>query len=249
MSDNLTEYLDSLIDKLPGNIQIYVKDLRENRVIYEKNADVMIDCTNLLALPTLYGTLNGIVEKKVKLKDVIEFNPKAAKNLSYIVERGKNEYTIEELLEAMCVTNDSNALHAIIKGIGIDTINRFLDSYGLNQVGRKYDESLQNISKIFEFAYKRRMLTPRLCDIGIKYMERNNDSTALTRQIIDNIVIAHLDGATRKSASSIGAFRLDHSEYMIAINISGASDTISARRTIGMISRAIYDNFVADELL
>ncbi|MFV0519899.1 MAG: serine hydrolase [Lachnospirales bacterium] len=249
MSDDFPEKLDNLINKLSGKIQVYVKDFRENKVIYEKDSDLVIDCSNFLALPVLYGILGGIVDKKVKLKDSFDFNPKNARNLSYIVELGKTTYTIEELLEAMCITNDKNAQDLLLENVGEGVINKFLDGFGMAEIGSKYDENIQNLCKLFEYAYKRRMLTPRLCDMGIKYMERNVDRSAITRQIIDNIVVSHIDGCNRKSAGSIGIFKLDSVEYLVAINVSNVDDTITARRIIGAISRYIYEDFKSDEMV
>ncbi len=241
-------YIDDILERISGDFNVYVKNLRTNKVFYEHKADELVDCSHLLALPILYGTMNTILDKKVKLKDTVNFKKKSDNTLTYIVERGNNKYTVNELLEAMCITNDKNALSSLEEFIGDEKINKFLDGYGLSKkYGKKYNESMQNLGKLLEFGYKGRMLTPRLCNMGIKLMQRNRDGNSITRQIIDDIVVAQLPGDNSTSIGSVAVIQLDHVEYLVAINTRNTKNALVARRLIGLVSRALYDEFNAIE--
>ncbi len=241
-------YIDDILERISGEFNIYVKDLRRNKVFYEHRADELVDCNHLLALPILYSTMNAILDKKIKLKDTVDFKKKSDSKLSYIVERGQNKYKVQELVEAMCITNDKNALDTLTNYLGETQINKFLDSYGLSKkYGNKYNESVKNLGKLLEMAYKRRMLTPRLCNLGIQLMQRNRDGNSITRQIIDDVVVAQMSGETGNATGSVAVLNLDHTEYLIVINTKNTKNTLVARRLTGLISRAIYDEFQSME--
>ncbi|MFV0440265.1 MAG: serine hydrolase [Lachnospirales bacterium] len=244
------EYINGILDKLDGKFNVYVKDLRRNKVVYNRNASDYIDCSNLISFPVLFGVLNGILDKNVKLKDVVPFDIEPNMVVSYIVERREYEYTYEELLGAMIITNDINARNLIMKHYGEKNINNFLDKFGLNKInGTRFDESIENLGRVFETIYKKRDLTPRLCDFGIKYMERAKDSTNLTRQIIDNVVVSQISGDKSDSASAMGVVNVGHEEYMIIVVARNMKNTIIARRIIGLVSRGFYEEFSKEDLV
>ncbi len=243
-------YIDDIVERISGDFNIYVKDLRKNKVFYEYKADEKVDCRNLAGLPVLFGTMNGILDKKIKLKDKVNFIKKSDDFLTYIVERGNGTYTVEELLEALCITNDRNALKAIYDHVTEEQINKFLDSYGLaKRIGNSYNETMQNLGKILELAYKKRFLTPRLCNYGIQLMERNRDGNSVTRQILDRIVVAQISGESECGMASASVLTLEHTEFLIVINVRNAKNTLVARRVIGLIARALYDEFKYEETL
>ncbi len=246
LGNQTINYIDDVLERISGNFNIYVKDLRRNKVFYEHKSSEIIDCKKIASLAVLFGAMNAILDKKIKLKDNVNYKNKNDNDnvLTYIVERANDSYKVQELLEAMCIANDRNALNSLIDFIGEEQINKFLDSYGFSKrYGNKYQDSIENMAKLLELAYKRRFLTPRLCDFGISLMQRNRDGNTITRQILDDVVVAQLSGEDEIGVTSAGVINLDHTEFLVIINANNTKNTLVARRLIGLISRALYDEF------
>ena len=147
----LSETIKEIIEKVPGNIGFYYKDIHTGKTIGFNEQGKFL-AASVIKLPILVETLNqikdGIIEKDMKINITQEDKVPSCGALTYL--HNGIEVTIEDIYTLMIVLSDNTATNILINLLGIENINRTMNNLGLTntRVNRcLYDEVEQKKGK------------------------------------------------------------------------------------------------------
>ncbi len=240
----MEEKIKALIEKSGLNTKVYIKDLRSNKEVVCIGEDEEVNITSLIYVPILLATCSLLYDRKVSIKDEIQIaNPQNA--ISFLEEDGKKVYRLDELLQIMVIKDDNIAAINVLRHIGPAKVNEFLFNEGFKatKLGNQSTASLKDMGIMFEKTYKRRFISPRMCDFAQDILHRSRESQMLSRLILDEVKIAQHADSTKTNANACGVVVCKDSEYFIGVSVENNNnvDPEVLKRHIGQISKAAYE--------
>ena len=109
-----------LADELSGNSKSAILVENETgKVLYEKNADEKLAPASLTKMMTLLLTMERVDRGLIKLNDTVRVSKNAA-NMggSQVYLEENSEYTIEEIIKAVCIASGNDAAVVLAENIG-----------------------------------------------------------------------------------------------------------------------------------
>ncbi len=238
----MLDRIQSVIDNSGLSTKVYIKDLRLNRDLVDIGSDDEVGCKELIYVPVLLSTCSLIYDRKITIKDEIQVSvPQGAS--SYLVEDAESAYRLDELLKIMIIMNDTPAAINILKHIGPAKVNEFLVNEGFKatQLGNTSVTTMKEMGTMFEKTFKRRFISPRMCDFALDLLHRTRNNDMLTRLILEDVKFAQFSDCTKSVANACSVVLCKDTEYFIGVSVSGASDEEDYKKLIGKISRIVYE--------
>lgn len=247
----LVNALNKYVEKTEINMSIVLKELRINHTVYEHKPNAFHECGSLGYFGVVFAILNAFYDKKLNINDTVRFNKRPNMKVTYVLEAGKSEYTIRELIDAVLIRNDTNAGDMLIEVMGSVKVNSFLQDEGLShtRVSAKNMSCAMDMAKLLENAYKKRMIVPRLCDHVITRIERNRDNSMFNRLILEKFNIMQFTGEMETGASGVCIIRENHTDYLISIQINDVPNPSVAKRHISIVTKMIYEFMSFEETI
>lgn len=154
----LKENIEEILKNVPGNIGLYYKNLNTGGTI-EINEEESYLAASIIKLPILIETLNqikdGVIRDDMMITLMEEDKVPSCGALNYM--HNGIEVTIKDLYTLMIVLSDNTATNILINKLGIENINKTMNSLGLKntRVNRLlYDEMEQKKGKENYFSPK-----------------------------------------------------------------------------------------------
>ncbi len=240
----MVEKIQQIIDKSGLDTKLYIKDLRNNRDILGIGIDEPIKVNSIMYVPVMLAACSQIYDRKATIKDEIKIaNPQ--KLTSYVTEIGSKSYRLDELLKIMIIMNDMVAAVNVVRHIGIEKINDFLKNEGFKstELGSSSTATVKDLGVLFEKTFKRRFISPRMCDFSIDILHRSRGSEMLSRLILDDVKMAKHEECTLTNATACGIVLCQDTEYLISISVekNSTADPEILKKHIGQISKLVYD--------
>ncbi len=244
MIENMIEKIQELIDKSGLNTKLYIKDLRNNKDVVTIGIDDTVSVNSIMYVPILLSTCSQIYDRKATIKDEIKITNPQRLN-SYITEVGITSSRLDELLKIMIIMNDMVAAVNILKHIGVDKVNDFLKNEGFKStvLGASSKATVKDLGVLFEKTFKRRFISPRMCDFSTDILHRSRGAEMLSRLIIDDVKIAKHEECTLTNATACGVVLCQDTEYLISVAVEKKNNTNPEllKTHIGQISKVVYD--------
>ncbi len=240
----MEDKIKNIIEKSGLDTKVYIKDLRSNKDVVCIGAEDEVNITSLIYMPILLATCSMLYDRKVSIKDEIQIvNPQNAP--SFLMEDAKGTYRLDELLQIMIIKDDSIAAINAVRHIGPAKVNEFLlnEGFKFTKLGNQSTTSMKDMGVMFEKTYKRRFISPRMCDFAQDILHRSRETQMLSRLILDDVKIAQHADSTKTNANACGVVVCKDSEYFIGVSVedNNNSDPEVLKRHIGLISKAAYD--------
>ncbi len=240
----MEDRIKNIIEKSGLATNVYIKDLRSNKDIVCIGENDEVNITSLIYVPILLSTCSLLYDRKVSIKDEIQVtNPQNAP--SFLMEDGKETYRLDELLQIMIIKDDNIAAINVLRHIGPAKVNEFLlnEGFKVSKLANQSTTCMKDMGVMFEKTYKRRFISPRMCDFAQDILHRSRETQMISRLILDDVKIAQHADSTRTNANACGVVVCKDSEYFIGVSVEDNSnnDPEVLRRHIGQISKAAYD--------
>ncbi len=240
----MLEKIKNYIDISGFDTKVYVKNLRENKDVVCIGESEEVKINSLIYVPILLATCSLLYERKIAIKDEIQIsNPQDAQ--SFLKEDGKSTYRLDELLQIMIIKNDNLAAVNVLRHIGPAKVNEFLINEGFKEtkLANQSNASLKDMGIMFEKTYKRRFISPRMCDFAQDILHRSREISMLPRLILDDVKFAQHGDCNRTNANACGVVICKDSEYFIGVSVEDESnnDPEVLKEHIGQISKIAYE--------
>lgn len=246
------------IDSVDEEVSIIIKDLTNDRWILKYNEDRVFPSASLIKIPIMIEVLERVEKGELSLDKKIKIKAIDRVDYSIISELTLKEYTLIDLITLMIILSDNTATNVLIDLLGYEKINETVKKLNCNNTilkrkmmdftaakeGRENLTSPMDMALFMEKIYNKSIISPKICDVMIDILTRQKHRDMLPRYILDEVKIANKTGELSGINHDIGIFYLENINYLIGIFTTNGKDDLVGKRTIGRISKLVYDNFL-----
>lgn len=217
----LQRKIESLINGFHGEIGVYIKDLKSNKIA-SINADTTFPTASIVKVPILMGIMHKISKKeldyhqKLTWEDTLNYDP-GEDIVSYL--KPQSQIELSKVMMLMMTISDNNAslwLQAIA-GTG-KTINSLMDSLGYSRTrvnsrtpGREADRAIygwgqttpSEMAKIFEDIVDGKIISREISDKMLRIMGRQYWDEEALSSLPPDVYVASKNGAVNASRSEV----------------------------------------------
>ena len=193
---DIKKYLESRI----GKYSFFFEDLKSGYV-YGYNENVCMTAAGCMKLPIAVSLIKAVEENKVDFLDKIKIETSdKVYGTGIIHEFNEREYTVFELLVIMLIQSDNTAANKIIDIVGMEQINRDIQTMGLKntKLNRKTTDernkksdienitSAYDLSKIWKHLYSGTFLSKDNGQMLIDILRRQQIKNKLALYLSDD---------------------------------------------------------------
>lgn len=230
----LQKSVEELVKGFKGQVGVYVKNLRNNKIAYY-NADTVFPTASMIKIPILIGTMDKVQKGELSLLQELIYTDSLLYAGVDILGSYKNgeKTTISRVMMLMLTMSDNTASLWLQSLAGTGTrINAILDSLGFKNTrvnsrtpGRENNRtqygwgqtSPREMVGLMELIYNRSMFEPKIAEKMLRVLGRNYwDETAIS-QIPPYIFVASKNGAVNQSRSETLLVMAPSGPYIFSI--------------------------------
>jgi beta-lactamase class A len=215
----LKENIEEILKNVPGNIGLYYKNLNTGATI-EINEEESYLAASIIKLPILIETLNqikdGVIRDDMMITLREEDKVPSCGALNYL--HNGIEVTIKDLYTLMIVLSDNTATNILINKLGIENINKTMNSLGLKntRVNRLlYDEMEQKKGKenyfspkemglLLEQIYNGELIHEKISEEIQRIMKLQLMDSKIPYLLPEDTVVAHKTGEATGITHDVG---------------------------------------------
>ncbi|CAK7077817.1 serine hydrolase [Tissierella carlieri] len=237
-------------------VSIIIKDLTNDQWILKYDENRTFPSASIIKILIMAEALERVEKGEFDLEQKIKVRECDRVEYSLVSELKLEEYPLIDLITLMIILSDNTATNILIELLGYERINGMAKKIGCNDTilrrkmmdfeaakeGRENMTSPMDIAILMEKIYNKAIISPEMCELMIHILSRQKHRNMLPRYILDEVVIAHKTGELSGLNHDIGIFYLENIHYLIGIFTTDGKDDLVGKRTIGKISKLVYDN-------
>lgn len=246
------------IKAVDEEVSIVIKDLTNDKWILKYNENRVFPSASLIKIPIMIEALECVEKGEYSLDEKIKIRATDRVEYSIVSELRLEEYTLIDLITLMIILSDNTATNVLIDLLGHERINQMIKKLNCNDTflkrkmmdftaakeGRENLTSPMDMALLMEKIYNESIVSPKMCEIMIDILSRQKHRDMLPRYILDEVKIANKTGELSGLNHDIGIFYLENINYLIGIFTTNGENDLVGKRTIGRISKLVYDNFL-----
>lgn len=261
----LQRSLPSLVQGFKGDVGIYVKNLRTNKVaVY--NADTIFPTASMIKIPILIGIMDKIYKGELGYHQELVYTDSLLYPGIDILGSYKNgeKTTVSRIMMLMLVMSDNTASLWLqsLAGTGA-RINTILDSLGLKDTrvnsrtpGREANRTQygwgqttpREMATLMEKIYKHEIINAEASERMLRLLGRNFFDEVAISQIPSYVFVASKNGAVNQSRSETLFVMAPHGPYVFSIITKNNQDeswktSNEAWVLIRKLSKLLWDHY------
>ena len=254
----LENELKEIIGKCDEDIGMLVKNLSSNEILFKYNEEKMYPSASIIKIPIMIEALSKADDLQIPLLSKIQIKDFDKVDFSIITEQNLSECTFLELITCMIINSDNTATNVLIDILGIDKINKRINSLGMKNTklqrkmmdfeaikeGKNNFTCLKDMLVIMEGLYRGEIINKEVCKRALDIMKNQRDNSMLKRYIVENVVLANKTGELNNLNNDVGIFYTKNTDYFIGVFVHNAKDNKEAYEIIGRLSKKVYDYFI-----
>ena len=261
----LQRSIESLVKGFKGEVGIYVKNLRTNRVAMY-HADTIFPTASMIKIPILIGVMDKIYKGELAYHQDLVYTDSLLYAGIDILGSYKNgeKTTVSRIMMLMLTMSDNTASLWLQSLAGTGTrINAILDSIGFKNTrvnsrtpGREGNRSEygwgqttpREMATLMEKIYKREIINAEASEKMLRLLGRNFFDEVAISQIPSYVFIASKNGAVNESRSETLFVNAPHGPYVFSIITKKIEDqswksTNEAWVLIRKLSRVLWNHY------
>ena len=237
----------------PNNdVCLYVYDITHKQTILSQQKDKKIVSASLIKDIIMVTTLEQIRKEKFTLETQVYIPQEYILEDSTIIKEPMS-MSIYELMKWMIIVSDNTATNALIRFVGMETINSFakelhLDNTLLQRYMLDFASGLQNyinhqdMCDLYTMLYKKEILTEPLCQIALDILSLQQDKDMILRYINTPTTFLHKTGELDYILHDSGLLYVNDTVYYVGVSIK--SNIIEGNyELMGQIGKEILTNY------
>ncbi len=243
--DSLKSHLTDLISKKPGHYSVYVSDLNSPLTLGINEQTVLTGASvnKVPIIAVLYYLANkgkiSLDRKIVLQKDDIQ--DYGTGSIRY--QQPGSVYSVKTLAKLTLQESDNTAAHILATIIGMPTIQKTINSWGLLQTDMANNKtSLPDMALLYKKIYMGDITSKALTKELLGFMADTENETRLPAKLPDSAIVYHKTGDGVGNVHDVGIVRAGTTVYFVGVltNDVGGHEQDTAN-TIGQISKMVYD--------
>ena len=257
LNDSLTTYLRKLgpaTRSANARVSMAVKSLTDSSVSFEYRADERVPSASVIKLPIM---LEAMEQVKAGTLDPDEIHilidaEKAGGDGVLKTYSHRSRIAYRDLLRLMMVYSDNTATNIFINELGMDAINRRMQTIGLtksrlNRVmmdtlavrqGRENYVTAREMNTLLTQIHRNEVTTPALCRQMLDILKQNEDTLTIPRLLPKGTVVAHKTGVLPYVRGDAGIV-FTTKPFLLSVFVEGVP-TPEAEQIIGEIALICY---------
>jgi beta-lactamase class A len=230
----LQRSIQSLVQGFKGEVGIYIKNLRTNKVSMY-HADTIFPTASMIKIPILIGVMDKIEKKEMDYHQDLVYTDSLLYPGADILGSYKNgeKTTISRLMMLMLTMSDNTASLWLqsLAGTGI-RINAILDSLGFKNTrvnsrtpGREANRTQygwgqttpREMAGLMEMMYRNQIINQQASEKMLRLLGRNFWDEVAISQIPSQVFVASKNGAVNQSRSETLLVMAPHGPYVFSI--------------------------------
>jgi beta-lactamase class A len=261
----LQKKIEALIDGFNGNIGVYVKDIRRNKIVVI-NADSIFPTASMVKIPILIGVMDKIDKGELQYHDDLIYKDSLLYEGVDILGSFRNDEKIDlgKVVMLMLTMSDNTASLWLqsLAGTG-SRINQLLDSMGFQNTrvnsrtpGREMYRSIygwgqttpREMAELLAKIYRQEVVSPKASSQMMRLLGRNYWDEQALSAIPPTIEVFSKNGAVNGSRSEVLLVNAPKSPYVFCICTKNNKDESwtpdnEAWKLIRKISALLWDHF------
>jgi len=237
----LQRSIESLVQGFRGEVGIYVKNLRTNKVA-TYHADTIFPTASMIKIPILIGIMDKIYKGELAYHQELIYTDSLLYPGIDILGSYKNgeKTTVSRIMMLMLTMSDNTASLWLQSLAGTGTrINAILDSIGFKYTrvnsrtpGRESNRSQygwgqttpREMATLMEKIYKREIINAEASERMLRLLGRNFFDEVAISQIPSYVFVASKNGAVNESRSETLFVNAPHGPYVFSITTKNIQD-------------------------
>lgn len=252
IQSNINSYINQAkADQKATDISVYFRRL-DNGAWFSINPNTTYNPASMVKIVYLITYLKMAEKNPQVLNRKIFFSQHfSAGNSQNIVDfqlRENQNYSVEELLEAMIKHSDNDATLLLSQNMDVNIYNKIFKDLDIelpNPV-TEYYISVGDFGKFFRILYSATYLSTQSSEYALNLLTKSTYKDGLKKGIPDNLRIAHKFGeriiGNKAQLHEFGIVYINKSPYLIGVMSSGNSLT-QLSSIIGDISKIAFTNY------
>lgn len=240
----LKTHITELINKKPGYYSVYVADFRSSLTL-GINEHTVLTGASVNKVP-IVAVLYYLASKgKVNLDRKIVLQKNDIQDYGTGSIRYQNPgtvYSIKTLAKLTLQQSDNTAAHILANIIGMDTIQKTINSWGLSQTDMANNKtSLTDMALLYKKIYAGNITSKSLTNELLGFMRDTENEQRLPVKLPDSTIVYHKTGDGVGNVHDVGIVQQGDTTYFIGVltNDVGGHESETAD-TIGQISSMVY---------
>lgn len=240
---------------MEGSFSIILKDLKENRMLYERDADRQLPSASIIKILIMVEAFRSFLLGKLDPERKVHVCGSDKVDYSIISRMNTDLYTIRDLVVLMMSISDNTAANVLIDILGRENINNTAESLALKGTvlqrkmmdfeaagrGRQNLTTPRDIIALLEKLYKGSILTDEACEEMLKIMSIVASRDYMIRELPEETRVAHKTGELDGINHDAGIIYRQQGDYALGIFATGLKSNIYGRKYISELSRVVYE--------
>jgi beta-lactamase class A len=255
----LTSDVTKIQSDFDGVMGITIRDLTDGHELALNADDVFPTASSIkiaLLIELYRQSQNG---QGAKLSDLYTVRKEDMVPDSAIMENltpGVSRITNRDLAGFVVAVSDNAATNVLIDRVGMESVNRMLDSLGLHQMrlrrkmmdleaakqGRENTSTPRDMAALLEMVYRGKILNKESTDDFLKLLSTTK-SSPIPKLLPEDVRIANKPGELAGVRNDHGIVFVKNRPFVISVMTSYAGDERAANNAISEIAKKAYDYF------
>lgn len=257
-----SQVLDEKVEEFPFETSLWIEDLRNKNsdFIVSINGTKSVVAASVIKLPILAVCFQLAKEGKLDLQGWYAMNDKDRTEGSGVIKGIKTgkKFRHVRLMELMTTKSDNTAANALIRIIGIKTMNKYFKKIGLKDtVLNRYilhssrKEGVENYTSARDCAYLLKKIYNRQCvseeysNEMLAFMEKQKVRNRIPRLLPKKAKVANKTGTLFGAFHDVGLVYADKGDMIVCVFVEGDFQKYTkAKDFISDIARVSYDYYL-----
>jgi len=254
LSDSLGPVFSRIAGRYGCRYACHIEDM-ENGDCFGYEDERQLPSASLIKLPVMGEMLREAREGGIRLDQRMTLTEKDKVPYSILTLLDtSNSYTLADLITLMIIQSDNTAANLLIRLAGMDRINAFSRSLGLEKTllqrsmmdfearkaGRENFTSAADMGRFMAALYRRQIVDRDASEWMLRVLKEQLDRSMMMLYLPDSLEVAHKTGELENLDHDAGLVSSPAADYSFAALVWNAPDNCSARLAVAEMSRAVY---------
>lgn len=244
---DLKHKVEKIVEDKNGNYAVTYLDLSTGKT-FGINDTMIFTAASVNKVPiiaTLYYLEN---HKEINFNDQITLQKADIQDYgtgSLRYQKVGTTYSIKSLIKLTLQESDNTAAHILAERIGLDTVQKMVNSWGMTQTSMADNEtSSSDLAILFKKIYKDEITTPGKTKEFLSFMTHTDIEDRLPALLPTSTIVEHKTGDGVGFTHDVGIItKNNHVFFLGALTSDTGSDENATKQTIAKIAKTVYDSY------